>query len=417
MQSISPKNGNSFTGETGAILNGSRLLTPQAEGAYWVVYGQTQQGIAVGTCTSSNPRCMYPEDLFLDGRTLVHAASLSGVGPGTWFFDYAADKIYMGDNPSGHTVETSVTNVAFSGGAANVTIRGLIVEKYASPAQRGAIGGQASGNGWLVDHCEVRLNHGVGVRVSTQWHVTNSNIHHNGELGMGGVGNDILVQSNEIAFNNALNFLTMWEGGSTKFSATQRLQLRNNYSHDNLGLGLWTDSDNIDTVMDGNTVTNNRDGGISHEIGYAATISNNIVKNNGPSQCSWIWGGQIQVQNSQNVEVFGNTVVVSASGCGQGITIIQQNRGNGAYGPYVSINNHIHNNSITHLGAGGGSGAAMDFIVPDIWNSGNTFDYNNYHVASTSQYHWIWSNSLRNWADIRSFGVEAHGTVDNNLIP
>ena len=68
-------------------------------------------------------------------RMLKHVGSLSGVGPGRWYFDYGADKIYFADDPTGKTVETSVSAFAFRGGGNTVTISGLIIEKYASPPQ------------------------------------------------------------------------------------------------------------------------------------------------------------------------------------------------------------------------------------------------------------------------------------------
>ena len=52
--------------------------------------------------------------------------------------------------------------------------------------------------------------------------------------------------------------------------------------------------------------------GIKHEISYDAIIRNNIVAGNGGSFDEWLWGSQILVQNSSNVEVYGNFVEVAA---------------------------------------------------------------------------------------------------------
>jgi hypothetical protein len=95
---IAPRNNQTILAETpgSVILNGSRLVTPTAEGPYWVVTGQTQQGQVHGECDSGHPRCAYPEDLFVDDVPQLHVASISAVGPGKWFFDYNADKVYMG---------------------------------------------------------------------------------------------------------------------------------------------------------------------------------------------------------------------------------------------------------------------------------------------------------------------------------
>src|ERR1700676_5061611 len=49
MQSVTPKDGDIFLGQPGAILNGSRQLTSFARsGIYYIAGGQTQHGTASG---------------------------------------------------------------------------------------------------------------------------------------------------------------------------------------------------------------------------------------------------------------------------------------------------------------------------------------------------------------------------------
>ena len=69
LQSIRPKNNDTFVGEAGTVLNGARLLTSFTKsGSYWVASGQTQQGINNnGTCQQGYPLCTFPEELFFDG--------------------------------------------------------------------------------------------------------------------------------------------------------------------------------------------------------------------------------------------------------------------------------------------------------------------------------------------------------------
>jgi len=143
------------------------LTTFTRSGPYYVVTGQSQHGQEHGECDSTHPGCSFAEDLFFDNVPLQHMAQLSDVAPGKWFFDYPNQTIYFMDNPTGHTVETSVTRSAFYGSASNVTISGLIVEKYAIPAQMGAIGDQYPGGGWIISNNETRLNHGQGINGGT----------------------------------------------------------------------------------------------------------------------------------------------------------------------------------------------------------------------------------------------------------
>src|SRR6185312_15487892 len=106
-------------------------------------------------------------------------------------------------------------------------------------------------------------------------------IHDNGEMGIACVGRDILIAGNEIAGNGFFAGLDPdWEGGGGKCALTDGLVFRGNYSHDNNSYGFWTDIDNINTLYEDNRIEHNANGGISHEISYAATIRNNTLKGN-----------------------------------------------------------------------------------------------------------------------------------------
>jgi hypothetical protein len=161
LQRVRPKHRNTFKGEAGAILNGAVALTSfTREGSLWVASDLRYGGERRGICLPAFPRCTHPEDLFLDNGRLVHAESLDKVSAGSWFYDYNQAKVYLADNPSNRLVELAVTRDAFYGTAENVTIRGLVIEKYATPAQHGAIYARNSGtdvsSGWTIEYNEIR---------------------------------------------------------------------------------------------------------------------------------------------------------------------------------------------------------------------------------------------------------------------
>ena len=343
LEQVTPRDGDKFIGEPGAILSGAKLLTSFArEGSYWAAAGQTQRGPISGQCDAQHPRCSYPEELYFDNAPLQHVAALKQVGPGKWFFDYAAQKIYLGDDPAGHVVETSVLGSAFTGSAQSVEIRGLIIEKYANTAPAGAVGDLSPGFGWTVQGNEIRLNHAVGVTLGGSAAATGNHLHHNGQWGLLATGGSVSVSGNEIDNNNIAGFSP--EGGGAKFTKTTGLRVLTNNVHHNSGPGLWSTVDNLNALFDSNTVQNNSGSGISHDLSFASVISGNIVQFNGPAACSWLWGAQIQLVNSSNVEVRGNRVQVAATGCGNGIVLVQQNRGAGMYGVYATLNNWVHDN-------------------------------------------------------------------------
>jgi parallel beta-helix repeat protein len=403
MQTISPKIGDSFIGEPSAILSGARLLTMTRSGNYYVATGQTQQGTVHGYCASGYPRCSYPEELFVDDQRLLHVDSLGALGPGRWYFDYNADTIYMSDDPSGRRVETSVTTTAFLPTANNVTISNLIVEKYANLAQYGPINAENT-SGWVLSGNEVRLNHGGGIRIGHTARVLNNNVHHNGQIGVGGIGDDVLVEGNNIAYNNAAHFDCVWECGGTKFVATKNLVVRKNFIHHNDGPGLWTDIDNINVLLEENQVEDNGWMGIVHEISYAAVIRNNTVRRNGFAFPDWAWGAGILIAASPNVEVYGNTLDNNADA----ITAVQQNRGTGSYGKYEVSNLWVHDNIITN--PQGWTGIVQDIGDNSCFTSrNNRFDRNVYHIPDGG-YAFVWMNGVQNEAGWKAYGQDVNGT-------
>jgi parallel beta-helix repeat protein len=401
MQSIVPKAHDSFAGQGAVILDGAELLAMQADGGQWSALKPRAAGTP-GHCQEQHPRCWIVNDLFIDDQLQTPAQTLTGTGAGQWYYDDSSGKIVIGTNPAGHRVELGVTAAAFSGGAEGVEIRNLIVEKYASPPQKGAIGG-ANGKalGWTILETQARWNHGVGIAVGPESRVERCQIVHNGQLGLAAHGNNITVVNNEIAYNNYAGYDTAWEAGGSKYSGSDHLVVRSNYVHDNFGDGVWTDIDNIHTLFENNTVLNNAGEGIRHEISYDAVIRNNIVKGN--------YAG-IVVSLSSNVDLSGNSVEVPANGV-DGIRIANGNRGMGGYGPRVSHDVHVHNNVITFLGPRGRSGLSGPLATA----ANVTFDFDEYHVAGGGDNHWIWGGPMMSFGDLQKAGMELHGSVSKGL--
>ncbi|MEZ5403273.1 MAG: right-handed parallel beta-helix repeat-containing protein [Bryobacteraceae bacterium] len=413
-QRITPKPGNSFIGEPGAVLNGSRLLTVflPREGV-WIAGVDIAEEEWSGTCLPAYPRCRSPHQVFVDDQPLRHARDIASVGAGSYYVDYATRQVYLGANPAGRTVEIAVTPWAFGGEVSWVTIRGVTVEKYANPPQVGAIRG-SEGSNWLVEDNTVRKNHGVGITIGPGGHIRRNAVTYNGQLGVSADGAFAVVEDNEIAFNNTAGFLPEWEGGGSKFAETQDLAVRNNYVHHNNGYGLWTDIDNIRTVYEGNLVTDNTHAGIFHEISYAALIRNNHCYRNGSGEAGWIWGGQIQVATSRDVVVTGNVVVVDGRG-GNGIVVLQQDRGSGALGLRQTRNVSVKDNEVVYLGRAGLSGGAADHDEPGMLAGNVVFDSNLYRFSSEPT-RWRWHGRDVDLLEFRAAGQEANGSVDNRVV-
>jgi hypothetical protein len=448
---IVAQDGDSFIGQTAcappttpcpAILSGGELLTSfQRSGLFYYVTGQTQQGqvnFGSNICEpqlpgypTAYPGCIYPEDLYFDGVPLVHVTALTDVGPGTWFFDYAAHIIYFYDDPYGHTVETSVVPSAFAWGPANnVTIKNLTVEEFAVPIQKAAIAGTpgsaslTTGANWVVQDNEIELNHGNGVNINFGWQILSNYIHTNGTLGISGgldsatQQSNVLIQGNEVAFNNYAHVKPGWGAGGVKTAQTVGVIFRGNYSHDNEGSGFHSDVATYDDLYDNNISEHNTDQGIEHEISYNGTFRNNHLLGNGyifPTWTHWLYGADLLSSTSQNDEAYCNTAEVSAEG-GNGIDIIGQPR-EGFGGSTISQNNYFHHNTVVFDGASGVTGAARgstyDICCINFF-SVNRFDYNTYHLPSLSLTPFVWANGFNTFAQFQAAGQDVHGSADTN---
>jgi parallel beta-helix repeat protein len=413
MQVVRPKAGQRFQGEGNTVLNGSRPLTKFVrEGPYWVATGQQQRGEKHGRCTGDAPVCDRPEAFFIDDAPLKQVKDKQSVGPGRFYLDHGTGRLYFADNPEGRKVEVTVAAFAFESTAPNVLIRNLTVEKYASVAQKGAIHGW--GSGWIVEDCEVRLNSGAGIWIGAGGRVRGCDVHHNGQLGIGGRGSDLLVENNDIRANNTHGFDFEWEAGGLKMARSEHVVLRGNRVRDNVGPGLWCDIECRDVLYENNVVENNADAGIFHEISFRGVIRNNVVRHNGTAGKGWLWGDDILVSASQDVEVYGNSVTVSPGRCG--IMLVDQGRND--HGPfYKTRENRVHDNDVTFEGAACAGGASdvkpghENFSI--ITDGHNVFDGNRYRVPRAGPpARFAWGHALVDWDGLRALGVEPNGRLE-----
>ena len=306
-----------------------------------------------------------------------------------------AKNVFVGE-PGAVMDGEGVADYAFLGkGADDVVIRGLVIERYATPLRDGTIMSKGGSQDWVVEDNEIRYNDAIGIKATSGWRILDNYIHHNQQLGLGGSGSNILVQGNEIAYTN-------WEGlvhrriggGGSKWVHTTNLVVRNNYSHDNRGAGLHTDGNNLNTLYEGNRVVNNGFAGIKHEVSCDAVIRNNVAEGNGFGNDAWIAGAGILVMNSPNVEVYGNTVRNNNDGIG-GIHADRDDKVERC--PLDLRNFNVHHNTIVmqvgHTGIVSNTGSSA---VYNSWN--NRFDYNTYTLGSKNQYYkWDGTLTTKEW--------------------
>ncbi len=312
----------------------------------------------------------------------------------------------------------------------NVTIRGLKITGYTPPMQSGTIeaGGYypAEGtSGWVIDGNDISYNGEYGIRIGNSGRVVNNNVHHNLRLNVAGSANNTVIENNEIAFGNHQNaYNTNFEAGGTKFAYSDGLVLRGNYVHDNVGVGIHMDENNINTTIETNRVDRNGSEGVAIEISYATIIRNNTVTNNGwadpRNRYTYLWNAGIGIHASQNVEIYGNTV----AGNYAGIVAIEQNRSTdkAVYGAHIVQNLYVHDNTITqsNLPRNGnelsvGAGIATDIAGNSaIFTSRNNRFVNNRYTLGTNPRPFAWNFGTRTEAEWRSYGQDTGGVFTRN---
>jgi parallel beta-helix repeat protein len=328
-----------------------------------------------------------------------------------------------------------------SPGPSDVTIRGFVIRNYHSPLQHGAIQ-DANGPGWIIQGNHITHNAAAGVATGNEVKVLDNLIDWNGQEGFVANGFGGLYQGNDIAYNNfnlAVN--PAWEAGGGKAWETTDLTFESNYVHDNGGVGLWADTNNINTVFDHNTVSDNEAAGIYDEISYNVTITNNIVTGNGmPStpgggqRLGWGWDAGIQLRASGGLSpsspaiIAHNTVIDNFNG----ITLLQSPSPDacpdkalheGLYGPCRVQNVIVEDNYIAM--SQGMSGVMQDGKNNSVFTSWNNHWLNNHYcVASGAHpddgyaYNWFaWMNRNQSWSGWQSYGLDKSGKFKVGACP
>ncbi|MGY3446386.1 hypothetical protein ACVW17_006387 [Bradyrhizobium sp. USDA 4473] len=412
-QAVRPRKDQRFYGEGRTILNGSRVLTDfSREGAYWVAEGQNQQGRRVGSCVKSAPACNLPEAVFVDDVPLTQVLTKSEVTADRFYFDHSAGKIFLANDPAGHKVEVTVAAFAFGSTAPGVLIKNLIIEKYASVGQKGAVQAQDA-NGWVVENCELRLNSAAGIAVGSGTRIRDCDVHHNGQIGITGVGHDVVIERNHVFENNTRAFNPNWEAGGVKLAVSSNVVMRDNLVYNNRGPGLWCDIECRDVLYEGNIAEGNSEAGIFHEISFAAVIRNNKLRHNGLGKGGF-WGNNLLIAASQNVDVYGNELIVSAGKCG--VILVDQGRRTKSGELYKTRDNHIHDNDMTFEGAvcaGAASDVGADSANADVIETGNNrFDHNVYRISrGGAPVRFAWGRAVLDWDRLQHAGLEQHGSL------
>ena len=348
---IVPKSGQQLIGAgAGTMLDGAKIVSGFVRsGSEFVAPGFLRgDHLSSENCIAPRSGCNTPQDVFLDGEPLRRVTSLSELVSGTFYEDFAHNRIWLRNDPVRHIVEQAYASALVQSNRGGVVITGFVVELAANPAQYGAIDAvNYTGSGWRVERNIIRYNHAAGVFLGPAGEsqggssVAHNLISGNGQEGIAGYGSGHVISDNEITGNNRVGYSALWECGGAKFGGgngheVERLTVTGNNIHDNACDGFWIDINGYDITFSGNTIVDNAQrlpgrrqrigAGILLEISDRAVVTNNDVERNGPAgtlrdQSNFYLGGQIEIAGTANVDVYDNRVIG-----GGGIGMLEQDR-------------------------------------------------------------------------------------------
>ncbi len=262
--------------------------------------------------------------------------------------------------------------------------------------------------GWTLRDLWVHDNDGDGIDIGSGARLINVRSNHNTWLGIGGHGEDIVIDGGELIGNSAAAIDENWvnfHAGGMKITRAKDIRVSNMLVAQNTGPGLWFDLSVRDATINNNLIVDNISRGIFYEISYGGLIKDNVVLRSGTNDPvkKWIWPAGILISTSTDVRVIGNYV----AGATGGISVIDQ-RDKRAQEyliisppmrdarPYRGTQSEVHANIV--CGGSHDTGVASDAISDDVFTT-SRWSANQYY-ATTFRFRNNQSMSFSEWQSI-----------------
>lgn len=357
------------------------------------------------------PMANHPDEVFAKGRHLEQVKSKDQVKPGTFYVDYAASKLYVGDQPT-DIAATTLAEALYLHGADGSVVRGIGFRRYATPIKRlGAVKGYANNLTFENNVFADTALAGLSLRGSNIT-VRHNAFLRNGQLGLHANQTDhAKISGNLLEGNNAAHFKIIPVAGGMKVTKSRNTRIVDNLVRGNAGAGIWCDVACVNIVIARDVVTGNTGHGIQFEISDRALIVGNVVANNDR------YG--IRVLESSHARLWNNTVAGNAL---RQIDVLDGTRKE--VGPITGT--EIRDNLLEPKG--GGSDQLLGVADSNARNPAKkmaTTDANAYYRPSgkpNSVIHWAdGPHSFADFGDLAKFrsdtGQEKNGIAVNEAAP
>ncbi len=249
-----------------------------------------------------HPLAGHRDMVYVNGDSLKQVGSRANVKPGTFYVDARNNKLYIGSNPAGKTVEATARDEAFDltknrrSNPSGTVIRGLGFAHYAE-----------NGVGLMnTDHVTLENNtfvwngvRGVHFQQSAKGVVRGNTFSFNGMHGIrGSWANSMLLEGNTFSRNNIEHFRKDWTAAGIKVIKTNGLVSRNNLFEHNIGNGMWLDFSSSNATVKNNVFRNNEQIGIMFELSHNAIATGNSISGSPAG---------IMIADSSGIKVHNNT--------------------------------------------------------------------------------------------------------------
>lgn len=344
------------------------------------------------------PMAAHPDQVWIDDARQLQVGSKSEVTAGTFFVDTTEDELWLGSDPTGHTVTASAQSRALRVRSAGVQIRGIGFRKYApSVPHMGTVTVEAPDV--IFDHVTITDNATTGLHVlSSGVKLRDVAIERNGMMGLTGTESDDLELTRvSVRDNNLERFNQSPAAGGVKIGRSTGILVQDSVFTGNMANGLWFDESVSDIKLLNSRVVDNAGHGVSIEISGKAIVMGNVIARNRDNG--------LKINNSEDVQVWNNTFADN----NRSINVVQDDRDLNAQGSFrdpdmrltwrtqsvVIRNNVISRTGAVPLPAGEDKSRKCLLCVEDFsgrWTAAEmdvTALGNVYHRASASDPKWI----------------------------
>lgn len=367
----------------------------------------------------ANPLADNRDMVFVDNQSLNQVDTLSKVGSGKFYVDYAAKKIYIGTNPATGRVESTryaspLMRKNPAGGPEikvpnNTIIKGIGFTHFADAGLEAVCS-----EGLHLEDNTFAWNGEYGAKLVAPNSIFKDNTcAYNGKAGLSGNNlKSAIVEDNHCYKNNIENYAKTWGAAGVKVVATGYMKLKNNLIEDNLATGIWLDISAVGCEVSNNTVKKNAGFGIFAELNGGPIIVGNLIIDN--------TNYGIALSDTESAQIWNNTIV------GKGLFVKDTKRQavdafeNGTFNNWIRSNveacswitkNNVLNNNIVVTNAL----VWMENTAPSSHLQVTGCDFNGYYRTSIDNDANIYKWNKINYTALNNFRAAVSGYEINSI--